>query len=263
VVIVEKTGLKLALVAIAILCIVPMVSALDNVPTSAISPWCGRQILYFSHVNSTDPVSYERLINYPDGGAEIEENVTLKDTMGEVLIDTYISDPGYPNTVLLLAGLTRFRTYHKVSSTPGITTINYSVSKRNATGNQTFLWSVESQDINNLNLNEILTSYVTNTTYVLDTTDRIMINVSGKTTHSSNIQLYWFYQGTNHASHLETGTFYCEEEDCGCGTPTPTPWQPPIMISTELQTQGWYEWFLSLWWLWLMLILGFIILVRK
>jgi hypothetical protein len=235
------------------------------IPTPSTEPWCGRQTIYFNHINSTDPTSYERLLNYPDGGAEIQENITLKDTMGEVLIDSYISDPGYPNTDLLIGGLSRFRTYHYVSSTPGITTVNFSVSKRSITGNQTFLWSVESQDINNLNINEILTSHVTNVSYALAATDRILINVSGKTTHSSNIYLNWFYQGTNHASHVELEYFNCEEEVCGCGTtapPTAAPWQPLINPSTDTKFdfRGWItEW----WWLPVLILIMILLLGRK
>lgn len=234
------------------------------IPTPSTEPWCGRQLLYFSHTNSSDPTSYERLINYPDGGAEIEENITLKNTMGDVLIDSYISDPGYPNTALLLPGLTRFRTYHFVSGASGITQVNYSVSKRSITGNQTFLWSVESQDINNLNLNEVLTSHVTNVSYALDPTDRILINVSGKTTHSANIQLYWYYQGTNHASHLETGTFYCADT-CGCVSTTTAatiaPWGPDINPTTDTRFD-FMAWIKTWWWL-PVLILIMIMLFRR
>jgi PKD repeat protein len=49
-------------------------------------------------------------------------------------------------------------------------------------------------------------------------------------------------------------------------TPTPTitaPWTPDIMPSTEIDTQTWFEWIVSMWWLWLLLVVAFIILVRK
>jgi PKD repeat protein len=46
-------------------------------------------------------------------------------------------------------------------------------------------------------------------------------------------------------------------------TTIPTTWSPPIMPSTEIDTQTTFDSFTSLWWLWVVLILAFIILVRK
>ena len=71
----------------------------------------GGQILYFRHANSTDPPTYEGLVTVPAGGTEADENVSIVSGSGQVLIDSYITDIGYPALTEIPAGLWRFRTY--------------------------------------------------------------------------------------------------------------------------------------------------------
>ena len=179
-------------------------------------PWCGITTLYFQH-NATTPVGYEELINRPSGNTEVDENVTIKNTDGWVLIDTYITpEHALDKTQEDLAGLRRYRFYSYVSSNVGTTQLNFTpYLYRNNSLYQKF-YSVETEDINSLTVTEYLQSYVSNSTLYLQPGDRIAIQVWAKTTHSSYISVHWVYQGSEHTSHVESGYFVCAEELC-CG----------------------------------------------
>ncbi len=173
--------------------------------------WCGSQTIYFQHNESTSPLGYEELINYPSGNTEVVENVTLINTAGWVLIDSYITPENiFSGTTEVERGLRRYRTYHYVDSAVGTTQANYTAFIRFADGYERYIYSVVTDDINDLSVNEYLTSYAVQTDYKLNHTDREVIKVYGKTTHSSPIKLYWVYQGSTHTSHLESGYFVCD-----------------------------------------------------
>lgn len=192
----------------ALVVMIPCVSAQTE------QPWCGVTTLYFQHNLSTSPPGYEELINRPSGGTEVDENVTIKNTDGWVLIDTYITPVGaLDETTADLAGLRRYRFYSYVSGTSGTTVLNFTpYLYRNGTLYQKF-YSVETEDINSLTVTEYLQSYVSNSTLYLQPGDRIAIQVWAKTTHSSYISIHWVYQGSTHTSHVESGYFVCPSPD--------------------------------------------------
>lgn len=172
-------------------------------------PWCGSPAIYFSHAVSPDIPGYEGLKIYPDGAPAEDENVTVKNTLGQVLIDSYISDPTLPRVSSIRAGLWRFRTFHYVSSTAGVTKANFTVYKRSSTGVETFLFYVETEDIESTASNEYLTSYVMQTDTPMAQSDRIVIRVYGESTHSANVQLHFLYEGTTSTSHVVPSLLVC------------------------------------------------------
>ena len=203
-----KFALQVILVCLILFC---------GVAAAQEQPWCGITTLYFQHNLSTSPPGYEELINRPSGGTEIDENITIKNTDGWVLIDTYITpEHALDKTQEDLAGLRRYRFYSYVSSNVGTTVLNFTpYLYRNNSLYQKF-YSVETEDINSLTVTEYLQSYVSNSTLYLQPGDRIAIQVWAKTTHSSYISVHWVYQGSTHTSHVESGYFVCESELC-CG----------------------------------------------
>jgi hypothetical protein len=124
-----------------------------------------------------------------------------------------ITDPGVPDATSLLKGLRRYRVYSYVSGASGTTVLNFTFFKRSSTGVETILYSVESADINDLTVTEQLVGYVSTSDFSLVSTDRVGVNVYGKTDHSANIFLHFVYEGTTHASHLESGYYECAEVD--------------------------------------------------
>jgi hypothetical protein len=177
--------------------------------SATVQPWCGSQNIYFSHPLVGDIPGYEGLKIYPDGVANVDESVTVKDTLGQVLIDSYVSESGLPDAVSLRAGLWRFRTFHYVSLASGATTFNFSVFKRTATGSESLILSTVTTDIDSLTPTEHLTSYVTQTDTTLAQTDRIVIKVYAKTDHSSNVVAHFLYEGSTNTSHVASPLFVC------------------------------------------------------
>lgn len=196
--------MKRLLLLVAILLIVsPSVVAQQS--------WCGIQTLYFQHNESITPAGYEELINYPSGNPEVIENVTVINTAGPVLIDNYIMPVGsLADTSELLQGLRRYRFYAYVSSAVGVTRFNFTAFRRFANGTEQNFYTGLSEDIDALSVTEYDFNYVSQANLALNPTDRLGIRVSANTSHSSNIQAYWVYQGTAHASHFESGYFVCE-----------------------------------------------------
>lgn len=181
------------------------------VPSSA--QWCGTQYLYFQNQVSPDIPGYEQLINYPSGAPEKIENVTVNLASGPVLIDTYISPVGYPGSLMIERGLRRYRTFAYVDSAVGTTRLNFTPFVRYANGSERNLYTVMSDDINDLAVNEYLTSYVSPVDLDLSpsATTRLGIRITANTTHPSNIKLSWVYEGTYHYSSVESGYFVCPE----------------------------------------------------
>lgn len=180
--------------------------------------WCGVLPLYFQHNASTSPAGYEELINYPSGNTEVDENVTVINTGGIVLIDNYIMpENSLKDTTALLSGLRRYRIYAYVNTSPGVTQLNFTAFRRFANGTEQNFYTALSGDINDLTVTEYTFNYVSQVTLALDPTDRLGIRVSANTTHSSNVQVHWVYQGTTHTSHFESGYFVCAPETAYSG----------------------------------------------
>jgi len=164
----------------------------------------GGQVLYFRHAASTDPVSYEGLVPVPAGGTESGESVAVRNTFGQVLVDSYITDVGYPALTEIPPGLWRFRTFHNVSSNTGVTTAVIKVYNRTASGTETLLFTTTSGEITGTTTTEYLTSYVQATPYPVSLTDRLVVKVYGQTTSSSSLDFRFVYDGTTHTSHIQT-----------------------------------------------------------
>lgn len=164
----------------------------------------GGQILYFRGANSTDPITYEGLIPVPAGATERDETANVGGGAGQVLIDSYITDIGYPAVTEYPAGLWRFRTFHYVNNAGGNTNAVFKVYNRTSGGTETLLFTVISEDINALVVDEYLTSYVQTAPYPVALTDRIVVKVYGQSDSGSAKVLHWVYEGSNHTSHIQT-----------------------------------------------------------
>lgn len=181
-------------------------------PQSIGQRWCGIQRVYFQNDNSTAPLGYENLLNYPWGNPEDDDNVTLQSSFGYVPIDFYITPEGFPRNTFMEKSAWEFNSYRWVSITAGNTTLNYSVFKRNdSTSTETYLFSAESSDINDISPAYALTGYSMLTNLSFDVTDRLVVKVYGKTTHSSPVQLHFLYQGYTHNSNFDSGYFVCPD----------------------------------------------------
>lgn len=177
---------------------------------SAQTPVCGTNVLYFQHNLSTSPAGYEELINYPSGNTEQDENITIKNTDGPVLIDAYIMPEGsLASATELLRGLREFDTYHYVDTASGVTRINYTAFRRFPNGTEHVFYSQTTEDINALTTTAYTTYRVSQDDLKLSHTDRLGIKIYGQTTHAANVKLHFVYQGMGNASHFHSGFFEC------------------------------------------------------
>ena len=173
-------------------------------------PWCGLNDLYFQHNTTTLPVGYEELINFPSGNTEITESVTVINTGGPLLIDNYITPDGsIQDADVLEPGTRMYHVFAYVSSSVGVTQLNFTAFRRFVNGSEQNFYTALSGDIDNLAVEKIDFMYVSQTPLVLNPTDRLGVRVSANTTHSSPITVYWVYQGTTHASMFASGFFNC------------------------------------------------------
>jgi hypothetical protein len=231
-------------------------------PASDRERWCGSPLLYFQHESVPAPAGFEGLDIYPASSPEDDENVTVKDSTGEKLIDSYISLTDFPNIVLIRAGLWRFRMFHYVSTASGDTIFNYSVSIWNTTGWR-YLFHVNTDPVNSLFPVEVLTSYALTINTTILESDRIVVNVSADTDHSANVIAHFVYEGNTNTSHVQVSYLDCPERCPYACFPTTaaTPWLPYISPSTDIKV----DWFalLSQWWWVPVGFLALIVFLRK
>jgi hypothetical protein len=187
---------------VILLCVSPLVSAQ--------SPVCGSQTLYFQHQNSPDIPGYEELMNYPSGNAQVDETITIKNTDGPVLIDSYIMPAGsLASATVLTKGLRTFTTFHYVDGASGTTQINFTAFQRFQNGTEIVFYSQLTEDIDSLTPIAYTTYRVSQQDLQLAPTDRLGIKVYGQTTHSAPVILHFVYQGTTNTSHFQSGFFEC------------------------------------------------------
>jgi hypothetical protein len=219
-------------------------------PASDRERWCGSPLIFFQHESVPVPAGFEGLDIYPAASGEDDENVTVKDSTGEKLMDSYISLTDFPNIVLIRSGLWRFRMFHYVSTASGDTIFNYSVSIWNTTGWR-YLFHVNTDPVNSLFPVEVLTSYGLTTNTTILESDRIVVNVSAKTDHSSNVIAHFVYEGNTNTSHVQVSYLDCPERCPYACFPTTAPptWQPDINPSINPPPIDYFALLIEWWWL--------------
>jgi hypothetical protein len=142
--------------------------------------------------------------NIPADSAEDDEAVTVNAALGEVLIDAYATPLGLPGVTVIPAGTMKFNSYHYVDNATGVTQFVYRVFKRTSGGIETELFNFTTREVNETSVT-LITTQVTSTLPVpLDSTDRVITKIYAKTTSVANRIAHFVYEGTTHASYVET-----------------------------------------------------------
>ena len=208
------------------------------IPVTAQQPWCEINRIWFQHNESPDITGYETWINYPSGGPEIIENVSIRNIDGYTKIDTYISPPGAPAAYAILKGLRTYHGFFYVSVNVGTTKIRYEPFVKKANGTEVILYQLDTADIDSLEVTEVVTNYASTVDLDMDPTDRLGVNVYAVTDHSSNVVVNFVYQGIDHASYVDSGYFDC--------TPPVTPTIPNLpATSKSIVDLPWYLWVIA------------------
>jgi hypothetical protein len=205
--------------------------------------WCGLKTIYFDNT-ATLPVGYESLNATLPEKVQVIENVTVINTGGEVLIDSYISPQGLPGITYIESGTEIHHMYAYVSNAGGVTRFNITMFTRDITGVETLRYQGYSADIDNLAVAEVKTNIAHARLYMADT-DRIVVKIYAVTDSAAAKQLYWIYQGSSHASYIESAYFNCAAPTTTTAIPT---WQPEINPPTDYKADPWVmvkDW----WWI--------------
>ncbi len=162
------------------------------------------QSFYFNR-DASDIAGYETLGRVPSFNAEHDETILVNSGSGEVLIDSYVTNPD--NYDVYPAGLQTFRTHHYVDSATGVTQIVFRVYKRTSGGTETELFNVTSAEINATTITEYTTDILNPSDVMLDATDRIVVKVYAKTTSVVNRTVHFVYEGSLNLSYVVTSFF--------------------------------------------------------
>jgi len=155
--------------------------------------------LFFDSEDS-DIVGYDLLGAERDASAEIDSSVSLNNNT--VLIKAYASPAGGTGRDVLDGGAWSFHLYGYVNTAAHVSTFLIDVYKRSAGGVETLLFSAESQEVNSTTAAEYIFETV-QSAFVVATTDRIVIKISGKCVGGA-VTFHFLHSGTNHFSYLHT-----------------------------------------------------------
>lgn len=153
--------------------------------------------LYFDTLNS-DVVGYD-ILTYTPSVLTDEHSHTVNLSEGNKLIHTYL----YPMEVavdLMPAGLWSFKFYGRVDNTNGVTKIGIQYFARHTDNSETNLFTIFSDEINNITDQWIEWS-ITNPSYTLVATDRMGARVFLQTTRNTDVTVN-YYIGDGYGAYL-------------------------------------------------------------
>jgi len=185
-------------------------------------PWCYTQNVFFWNLSSADVSGYQVLENYPELNNTAYQKVSISSATGSKYLGQWIVPLGtFTETKTIAPGLWRFRTYHNVSSQVGVSTVEFKVFNRSASGNETDLFYGLSitKDVNELTPTEYLTSYARRNYTTFYPGDRLVIKMNASTTSVTARDVWVSTAGNAQASMVEIGWFVCcDDGSCACGT---------------------------------------------
>ncbi len=157
---------------------------------------------YYLHNNSSDITDYNKALKVnPDNEEQIDTANAIA-TGGEVLINEFATDIGYPGVINLLSGGWLFKTFAKVDFLDGVNEIVIRVFKRDGSGTETELFN-HSVSIENTNVT-LYSSVSLQDDFVLDVTDRLVFKYFFKTTSETQRTVSLYYEGSTNFSHIRT-----------------------------------------------------------
>jgi hypothetical protein len=178
--------------------------------------YCGDMNFFFWNDSSSYNSSYNRLATKPQLADAKILSVNVSASTGDRTIGSFITEP-FPNGKVMAPGLTRYRTYLNVSSAVGVTKYNFIPYNVSPSGVETkmFFGVPRTEEINELDAREYLTSYARrNYTYFLPG-ERLLIRVNVSTSSVTPRDAYFNIVGTEKASMVQIGYWECEENDGG------------------------------------------------
>jgi hypothetical protein len=156
----------------------------------------------FLHEENSDITNYEKLLTIPANSPEESDSVQVSQADGEVLIDQYVTEPGFPGVTLLQGGVWNFITFLSVDSNVGVTQGRIRVFIREQDGTETEIFNIITKEINLTTPEECVNTYVTGD-IILNETDRLVIKYFALTTSANLRTVTLYYEGTTNYSRLQ------------------------------------------------------------
>jgi hypothetical protein len=176
--------------------------------------WCGSQDVFFWNASSADVSGYRIINNYPELDSTRSIYTTVSSATGQKTIGSFIIPAKTDNPIRIEPGLWRFRMYHNVSSSVGITQFEYHVFNRSSTGVETdlFYGQALTSDINSLTTTETLLSYARRNITTMFPGDRLVIKVNASTTSVTSRDAWMTLSGNTMASMVSIAYFVCDDD---------------------------------------------------
>lgn len=195
---------------------VAYITVIDCTYDGVTTRWCGDRNVFLWNATS-DAGAYHIMDHVPERANEAALTATVRAATSPQRVATFITPPTYPDAIGIAPGLWRFRTFHNVTSTVGVTTLEFKVYNRSASGVDTdlFYGHVLTEDINTLAVDEYLYSYARRNYTPLFPGDRLVITVDASTTSTVDRTVFLIVGGNAHASMVSISEFVCEGTCCG------------------------------------------------
>lgn len=159
----------------------------------------------FFYVNTaSDIATYNVLSKSPDAGVEVDDSVVVNNN--RVLISSYASASTGLGGTQIDAGVWNFDIWAYVSMLNLASSIDIDIYKRTSGGTETLLFSVNSGTINTTSLATVEDYVVTSVqqAFSINSTDRLVAKIYGKTSNITNTTVHFLHGGTTHYSHFNT-----------------------------------------------------------
>lgn len=176
-------------------------NGLEWVSGSVTTPTSAGSGVSFFYDNALSGIStYELISRTPDANVETDESISVNNQT--LPFEAYSTDVALGRTTID-AGIWTFNTYTYVSSASNVSTLIYDVYKRSSGGTETLLFSVETEDINYLSTDLLITSSV-QPAFTILVTDLLVVKISAKTTNTSATTIHFIHSGVDHYSNILT-----------------------------------------------------------
>ncbi len=182
-------------------------------------------ITYFLHEEISDVATYQKILGDPADDPETSDNAVVNSGSGEVLIKSFVTDPGIPGTTLLSDGVWSFQNYASVSADAQTSTIVIRVYKRTTGGVETELFNLTTNEINGSSA-ALYEKDSVQDDFQVNATDRLVIKYFAQTTSGSDKTITLYYEGMANYTHVHTpfislaGDAHVQNTDTGTTSPT-------------------------------------------
>lgn len=161
----------------------------------------GGGVNFFFDNTDSDITGYKSIPKTPSAAVEVDRTVVVNNNT--VLLDEYASDSAGLGGTQIDAGVWSMDVYAYADITTATSKLTFDFYKRTAGGTETLLFTMDTGDIDFTAVAARTISSVQQA-FAINATDRLVIKVSGTTTHTADVTLHFVYQGTTHYSVVRT-----------------------------------------------------------